>query len=190
MRQTVGDSLWFCLQPDSQQDFYNAYEQAELLAQATRRWSETGPKGPSLDYSLAALPLATVVEREIVHPFFEDLAVYLATQAGVEIEDSPLVPGANPSLAKVAPILADSWLTLPTQALSAKRKPTKAKLAVTQQALVPLGAGDRDRLNAFLDQWEHPMATWLLQKPDQAAAKIDVISQCQQWAAQPNRVLH
>jgi single-stranded-DNA-specific exonuclease len=190
VRHTVGDSLWFCLQSDSQQDFYTAYEQAEMLAQVTGQWSKTGPQGPSLDYSPAALPLAAVVEREIVHPFFEDLSAYLATQAGVDMEDSPLVPGAAPSLAKVAPILADSWLTLPTQALSAKRKPTKAKLAVTQQALVSLGAGDRDRLNAFLDQWEHPMASWLLQKPDQAAAKIDVISQCQQWAAQSNRVLH
>ena len=192
VRQTVGDSLWFCLQSDSQEDLYSAYEQAELMGQAAQpgRWSKTGPKGPSLDYSAAALPLAKVAEREIVHPFFEDLSAYLATQAGVDMEDSPLVPGVAPSLAKVAPILMDSWLTLPTQALSAKRKPTKAKLAVTQQALVPLGEGDRALLTAFLDQWEHPMATWLSQKPDQAAAKIDVISQCQQWAAQPNRILH
>jgi single-stranded-DNA-specific exonuclease RecJ len=190
VRQTVGDSLWFCLQSDSQQDFYTAYEQAELLAQVTERWSKTGPKGPSLDYSPAALPLATVVEREIVHPFFEDLSAYLATQAGVDVDDHPLVPGATPSLAKVAPILVNSWLTLPTQTLSAKRKPTKAKLAVTQKALVLLSEGDRDLLTTFLDQWEHPMATWLLQKPEQAAAKIDVISQCQQWAAQSNRVLH
>ncbi|MGD1905776.1 MAG: DHHA1 domain-containing protein, partial [Leptolyngbyaceae cyanobacterium] len=181
VRQTVGDSLWFCLQSDSQQDFYTAYEQAEMLAQVT---------GQHLDYSPAALPLATVVEREIVHPFFEDLSAYLADQTGAELEDHPLMPGANPSLSTVAPVLADSWLTVPTQTLSTKRKPTGAKRSVTQQAKVPLSAGDRDLLNAFLEQWEHPMASWLLKKPDQAAAKIDVLSQCQQWALQPNRVLH
>jgi single-stranded-DNA-specific exonuclease len=168
VRSRLGDALWFCLQAHSQTDLYTAQKQAQFIAQSSQEPQQA-------NYAAAAEPLIAVVQREVVEPFFTDLHHYTVA-AGETLQLGTISLGTAPyRLGTLPPLLADRWQSLRAKALQGSTPPATADLYCTGKSRQPLSPQDRDRLTAFLEQWEHPMAAWLLAEPTQVASQLDPI---------------
>lgn len=169
VRAAVGDSVWFCLQPQSQKDLYAAYKHAALTAAEST-------DARLADYSEAGLRLGAVVEREVVQPFFDDLYPYALTEGEVSFGKVTLAPGKEYTLAMLIPLLAEEWRSIRTPAFKQPTAPEAASLYCRGKVRQPLSGDDRDRLQAFLEQWEHPIAQWIIADPAAVAGTLDEIS--------------
>ena len=98
----MGDTVWFCLQSQSQKDLYVAYKYAALSAS-----EDTDAR--AADYSEAGLRLGFVAEREVIQPLFEDLYTFLLNQGGAELGGIQFGPGRKYTLGMAAPLIADQW---------------------------------------------------------------------------------
>ena len=187
VRATVGDGVWFCLQAASQKDMQAAYQNYQLV-------NTNGPDAHIEDYSEAGNRLGSVVEREVLLPFFEGLDAFLSVQQIEQIGGIRLGGARAYRLNLLPPLLADQWRTfsagqLSQQSLSKKGVsivPVKASQAVSLQ----VSKRDRALLAQFFDQWEHPMVTCLRAKSRQAASSLDQISQLYDIATRPERFLY
>ena len=168
VRSRLGDALWFCLQTQSQTDLYTAQKQAQFLAQSS-------PEPQRANYAAAAEPLIAVVQREVVEPFFSDLHRYTeAAGTATSLGDVPLGTGPY-RLGTLPPLLADRWQSLRAKVFQGSTPPATADLYCMGKSRQPLSPQDRDRLTTFLEQWEHPMAAWLLAEPTAVASHLDQI---------------
>ncbi len=183
VRVAVGDTVWFCLQSQSQKDFYAAYKHAALSA-------AEGVDAHSADYSEAGLRLGFIAEREVVQPLFEDLYTFLLGHGGPELGGIQFGPGRKYTLGMAAPLLADQWPSMRSQALKSAAYPGDNQAYFTNQAKQPLNRRDRALLDKFLEQWEHPVGNWLTHHPEEAASTLDQISKCRNLAAHATSPLY
>lgn len=183
VRTAVGDTVWFCLQSQSQTDLYAAYKQAALT-----RTEATDDQ--LADYSEAGLRLGFVAEREVVQPLFEDLYDFLIHHGGPELGGIQFSPGKNYTLGMVASLLASQWSSLKSQALASANRPAQDTLYFTAQAKQPLSRRDRDRFQQFLAQWEHPMGQWLSHSPETVASTLDQLSKLRNLSAHATASLY
>ncbi|MEM9808613.1 MAG: single-stranded-DNA-specific exonuclease RecJ, partial [Cyanobacteria bacterium P01_D01_bin.56] len=184
VRDVLGDSVWFCIQSDSQKDLCAAYRHAHML-------SSDGTDPDIADYSEAGARLCQAVEREVMEPFFTDLYDFvrlegLAAMAGIELgPHQPYTLGMMPAL-----LLADKWRTLKRDALSQPQTVPDKQLYYTCKSSLELSDRDRNLLVEFFEQWEHPMAACFSEKAKQAAASLDQIYCLQQVAANSDSFLY
>jgi len=183
VRSAVGDTVWFCLQPESQKDLYAAYKYAALNA-------AEGTDARLADYSEAGLRLGFVVEREVIQPWFNDLYDFLLQNGEPEIGTVQFSPSRNYTLGMAAPLLADRWQSLRSPALKSTTFPGDRGTYFTARAKQPLNRRDRERLTEFFDQWEHPLSQWLSAEPDTVAAYLDQISKLRNLSAHATSPLY
>jgi single-stranded-DNA-specific exonuclease len=172
VRESVGDSVWFCLQPASQQDLQAA--QQAYLSNAVAAQSKEGG-----DCAKAGQHLSTLIEREVLTPFWQDFQSFLRTQ-GVDhtlTDGSPLSLSPQVSISQLPPLLSDQWKAFTSEQLAAPSLTEAGVTVTTCKAPQPLSPSERALMTQFLGQWDHPMATCLSQKARQAAASLAQIGQ-------------
>lgn len=183
VRTAIGDSVWFCLQSASQKDLQAAYKNDCLI-------HTSGTDANIADYSEAGIRLSFAVEREVLMPFFTDLADYLRSQGVTEIGGIALSPGRKYTLGMLPPLLADQWRSFQSGQLSERVKPENGVAMVKVQGRGRLSGRDRTLLTQFFDQWEHPMAACFGTKGRQAASSLDQISKLRNIAAHGESFLY
>lgn len=181
-RQIVGDKLWFCLSQASQHDLQTA--QQYQTGQPDERTEA------SADYSEPGLRLATVVDRELLQPFFQDLRGFLLPQEITEIGDLQLDPPSSYTLEMLPPLLASSWKTYKKNVLQVSDPSTTKTLHSVCKGGRAVENSDRSQITAFLNQWDHPAAQWLSQEPKAAAGQIDQIRKLHDLATQAETPLY
>lgn len=183
VRAAVSDGVWFCLQRASQKDLLAAYQNYQRIY-------TDGPDTHVEDYSEAGIRLSAVVNREVLMPFFEALQVFLAAGGTDQIGGIRLSAVSAYRLEMLPPLLADQWRTFSAGQLAKRSLSKKGVSMVPVSAPDAVSAGDRDLLQHFFSQWEHPMVTCLSTKSRQAASSLDQISQLHSIAAQLERCLY
>jgi hypothetical protein len=176
VRSAVGDKIWYCLQTQSQKDFYAAYKHVALN-------EADGTDVKAADYSEAALRLGFVVEREVIQPCFDDLYTFLQKQGSAELGGVQFGPDRQYKLSLAAPLWAEQWTSLRSNALKNQSRPDDDQLYFTADSQQNLSRGDRTLLTDFLEQWEHPMGQWFRTDPEAVATYLDQISQLRNQAA-------
>lgn len=175
VRADLGDSVWFCIQADSQKDFCAAYRNAHRL--------QFEGADPSIaDYSEAGIRLGLAVEREVMQPFFTDLYDFVRLEGMTAMGGIDLGPDHTHTLGLMPTLLTSQWRTLQRDALTQPEPVPEPQLYRTCRAQ-SLSDRDRDLLLEFFEQWEHPMAACFKDKGKQAAASLDQISCLQTIAA-------
>ncbi len=175
-RAAVGDKVWFCLNGDSQEDLNEAYRQWHLRLSAG---------DDSASYGEAGLRLGTVVEREVLYPWLEDLSAFLENQGRDRLGSVSFGEESFYRLSMAAPLLATEWVALQSSALPSDTPPHPDHLYTITRPPNPLSDRDRTLLDTFLTQWEHPLSTWLRQDPPTVAAQLDQISSLHSFAGNP-----
>ncbi|NER82527.1 MAG: single-stranded-DNA-specific exonuclease RecJ [Leptolyngbya sp. SIO1D8] len=183
VRSAVGDTVWFCLQTQSQKDLYAAYKQAALSA-------AEGSDARFADYSEAGLRLGFVAEREVVQPLLEDLYIFLTHNGGPELGGIQFGPGRQYTLGMAAPLIADEWQSVRSPALKSNTYPGDKEVYFTARAKEPLSKRERTLLENFLEQWEHPMGQWLITQPEAVASTLDQISKLRNLSAHATSPLY
>ena len=183
VRAAVSDGVWFCLQAASQKDLLAAYQNYQ-------RVYTDGPDVQIEDYSEAGNRLSAVVIREVLMPFFEALQVFLSAGGTDRIGSIRLGTAASYRLEMLPPLLADQWRTFSAEQLSQRSLSRKGVSMVPVSAPSTISASDRNLIQQFFTQWDHPMVTCLSTKHRQAASSLDQISQLHRISAQPERCLY
>ncbi len=183
VRKALGDSVWFCIQPDSQKDFCAAYRHHHML-------QSDGADPDIADYSEAGIRLSFAVEREVMQPFFTDLYDFVRLEGRSKIGSIELGQNRKYSLGLLPPLLAEQWRTFKPDALTQQQKLPDKQLYRTLTNPNSLSDRDSDLLMEFFEQWEHPMASCFGQKGKQAAASLDQISRLQTIASHGERFLY
>ena len=184
VRSEVGDKIWFCLQTDSQKDLYAAYKQVALML------AEAEAGSANADYSAAGKRLGTVIEREVVQPWLEDLYHFVTGQGATAIGGVKLAAGRQYSLAIAPPLLAAQWSSLRSAALTRATRIADDQLYHVTSAQPPLSQADQMLMADFFEQWEHPMSRWCQADPETVAAYLDQISQVSRIATQTTAPLY
>ncbi|MEM6251953.1 MAG: single-stranded-DNA-specific exonuclease RecJ [Cyanobacteria bacterium P01_D01_bin.156] len=176
VRNVLGDSVWFCIQSDSQKDICAAYRHAHML-------TSDGADPDITDYSAAGIRLCRAVEREVMEPFFTDLYDFVRLEGLSTIANIELGPHQGYTLGLMPMLLlADQWRTLKQNALKQPQAVPDKQLYYTFKTSTVLSDRDRNLLVEFFEQWEHPMARCFREKAKQAAASLDQLSRLQQIA--------
>ena len=111
VRAAISDGVWFCLQAASQKDLLAAYQNYQ-------RVYTDGPDTHIEDYSESGNRLSSVVEREVLMPFFEALQVFLAAGGADQIASIRLSAASSYRLEMLPPLLSDQWRTFSAGQLS------------------------------------------------------------------------
>ena len=183
VRESVGDTVWFCLQSRSQKDLCVAYKN-HLLIQIE------GPDAQLADYSEAGLRLSFTVEREIIQPLFQDLYEFLLTNGGPEIAGLQLSPQKKYTVGTLPPLLAEQWSSFNTVALQHRQMTPEHELYVNVSSGYAVTSRDRALFGQFLDQWDHPMMQWFNASTAAAASTLDQISKLRNIAAHAEHFLY
>lgn len=183
VRADLGDSVWFCIQADSQKDLCAAYRNAHRL-------QFDGADPDIADYSEAGMRLSLAVEREVMQPFFIDLYDFVRLEGMTAMGEVELGPHHSHTLGMMPVLLATQWQTLQRNALAQPEKVPEQQLYRTCKRSQRLSARDRELLLEFFEQWEHPMAVCFRDKGKQAAASLDQISCLQTIAAHGESFLY
>ena len=183
VRKALGDSVWFCIQSDSQKDFCTAYRTYHML-------QSEGADPDIADYSEAGIRLSFAVEREVMQPFFTDLYDFVRLEGVSEIGGVTLGPNQKYTLGMMPSLLADQWRTLKRDALTQPQEVSEKQLYRTFKNSNSLNRRDRDLLAEFFEQWEHPMASCFGEKGKQSAASLDQISRLRNIAAHGESFLY
>jgi single-stranded-DNA-specific exonuclease len=213
----LGDRLWYCLHPDSQQDLLKFATQFETIAPTlSSKSSRTSARSNArlnsdtlisaksnqtqlpftdpasdpqttlqIDYAPLALHLCTVIVREVLRPFFQELARFTQTN-GVQELGGISLPSDHPDsdrfdvnqpLPLLSPLLSDRWQTFQPSLLQSATKPKKN---LYRDASAELTERDRQLLQSCLHQWQHPVSQWLATCPVDAASAIAQINDLHQ----------
>lgn len=183
VRKALGDSVWFCIQSDSQKDFCTAYRTYHML-------QSEGADPDIADYSEAGIRLSFTVEREVMQPFFTDLYDFIRLEGISEIGGITLGPNQKYTLGMMPSLLADQWRTLKRDALMQPQEVSEKQLYRTFKNSNSLNRRDLDLLTEFFEQWEHPMAICFGEKGKQSAASLDQISRLRNIAAHGESFLY
>lgn len=183
VRSAVGDKIWYCLQPESQKDLYAAHKHVALTATSRSDLQLA-------DYSKAGIRLGLTVNREIIQPWFEDLAAFLAQKGGSQLGGITFASGRRYPTSMAAPLLANQWTSVRSQSLIEKTYPGDDRVYFTTRPKQKLSRGDRTLFSDFLEQWEHPVGQWLRTQPKEAATYLDQIGQFHAHATHKSHPLH
>ena len=183
VQESVGDPVWFCLQPRSQKDLCVAYKSHTLI-------HTQEPDAQLADYSEAGLHLSFTIEREIIQPLFQDLYDFLLTNGGAEIGGLQLNPQKKYTLGMLPPLLAEQWSSFNSAALQQCQAVPENELYVNVSSGYSVTSRDRTLISQFLDQWEHPMVQWLNTSTSAAASTVDQISKLRNIAAHAENFLY
>lgn len=183
VRADLGDSVWFCIQADSQKDFCAAYRNAHRL-------QFDGADPDIADYSEAGNRLSLAVEREVMQPFFTDLYDFVRLEGMTVMGGVELGPHHSHTLRMMPALLSDQWRTLQRDVLNQPETVPQKQLYRTCQRSHSLSARDLDLLLEFFEQWEHPMAAYFRDQGKQAAASLDQISCLQTIAVHRDSFLY
>ncbi|MBF2051691.1 MAG: single-stranded-DNA-specific exonuclease RecJ [Elainella sp. C42_A2020_010] len=164
--------VWTRLDSRSQKDLTAAYK--KLAALQTESLAEDIADGENpVDYSDVGLRLCSVIEREVVQPFFKTLHQFLLEHGEpCEIGGVTLRARKKYTVGMLPPLLAAEWQTFQEDALTGRTLLTADNLytSVTANSVEPT---DRDTIQVFLSQWQHPLANWL-QSSDAASAVAQI----------------
>jgi len=163
LKTDLGTTVWFCLDEHSQSDLTQAAVQHQelLLRQET-------------DFSAAGDRLCQVLAREIIQPFFQALYGFLSEQnRPLDISGISLEPRKQYAFGLLPALITTQWETLNSNVLNAAEQPPDERLFIAGTPAQLVGAGDRTVMQQFLQGWEHPLATWLLEEAEEAASCID-----------------
>lgn len=180
LKAQLGSTVWFCLEARSQQNLCRA-----LLLHHQQTWLNDA------DYSEVGDRLCRVIAQEIVQPFFTHLYDFLVERdrpsdiGGISID-----PDNKTAFGLVASLIVPRWETFDPKALQASQEPNEEQLYATGRPAQLVGTDDRALMQQFLSGWEHPLATWLLEDPEDAASLIDQIHYLHQRIAQDNMPLY
>ncbi|MEO1211036.1 MAG: hypothetical protein AAFX78_16040 [Cyanobacteria bacterium J06638_20] len=180
LKAQLGSTVWFCLEERSQHNLCRA-----LLLHHQQTWLNDA------DYSEVGDRLCRVIAQEIVQPFFTNLYDFLVERnrpsdiGGISID-----PDNKMAFGLVASLIVPSWETFDPKALQASQEPSEEQLYATGRPAQLVGTDDRALMQQFLSGWEHPLATWLLEDPEDAASLIDQIHYLHQRIAQDNAPLY
>jgi len=176
LRTQLGDAVWKGLNPHSQRDLLSALKHQHSIQAETFT-------AHVADYSEAGLRLGFAVEREIVQPFFRQLHQYLLNNGGSdEIGGVPLRTRKKYTLGMLPPLLTSQWYSFRETVLSSSLQLPDDDLYCTLK-FDQVNQKDRNTVKAFLKQWEHPAAQWLLKHKVAAASAIDQINKLRNVAA-------
>lgn len=184
LREELGE-IWQQLDTRSQKDLIAATEKQQ---QAEAQPADTS----SIDYSDAGLRLCSVIEREVIQPFFKQLHQFLLeNEEPCEIGGVSLRPRKKYTLGMLPPLLAPAWQTFQDEALTCDQPPVAdltlpdAPVYLTAQSAID--PDDRDTVQVFLLQWEHPLSNWL--QTATAASQIAQTDKLLTIAADPENPL-
>ncbi len=183
VRDAIGDGVWFCLQAASQKDLQAAYKNYQML-------DTSGPDAHIADYSEAGIRLSFAIEREILKPFFADLAGFARPQGVTEVGGVALEPNGKYTLGTMPALIADQWRSFPPGELSQQQLRSEGVTIIKVKAKGRMSGRDRTLVNQFLAQWDHPMSRCLSQKSGQAASSLDQIDKLRNIAAQSESFLY
>jgi single-stranded-DNA-specific exonuclease len=174
-RKQFGSNRWLKLNPHSQRDLVTAFKHQIAI--------QNEPISDRSDYSEAGLRLGFVVEREVIQPFFKHLHQYLLNHGGTdEIGGVTLRARKKYTLGMLPPLLTVQWYSFREVVLKGDRpEPDEERYCSIQFDTV--NQKDRTTVQNFLDQWQHPIAEWIVQQPVGAASAIDQINKLRNIAA-------
>lgn len=154
----LGPLVWQRLDSRSQKDLMAAYKKQDEA---------------EIDYSDAGLRLCSVIEREVVQPFFKELHQFLLEHnEPCEIGGITLRARKKYTLGMLPPLLATEWQSFQDDRLTQDTPADAASLYTT--VATPVEPDDQDTVQVFLAQWEHALGFWL-QAPTAASrlAQVD-----------------
>lgn len=175
LKRELGE-VWDCLDPRSQKDLVAAYKKKITL-------QSDSVEALQVDYSDVGLRLCSVIERELIQPFFKEIHQFLLHKHGVcEIGGVSLRARKKYTLGMLPPLLADCWNSLQEDALNKETELAEAMLYAAVEA-VHVDPSDRATVQAFLGQWKHALASWLRSQAIDAASAIAQIDKLLSIAA-------
>jgi single-stranded-DNA-specific exonuclease len=183
LKTQIGETGWYCLSQQSQKDLVAAYKNLYTI-------QSEAFTAQIVDYSEVGLRLGFVAEREVIQPFFKQIHQFLqANGEANEIGGVPLRVRKKYTLEMLPPLLVPEWQSLQTEALNSSSLLPEAELYTPVSSHL-IRQTDRQTVKSFLQQWEHPLAQWLLQQAIEAASTIDQINKLRTVAAQSESLLH
>jgi single-stranded-DNA-specific exonuclease len=182
-RTQLGDSVWKSLNPHSQKDLASALKHHNLIQSEAFTASIA-------DYSEAGLRLGFAIEREVIQPFFRQLHQFLLNNGGSdEIGGVTLRPRKRYTLGMLPPLLSPQWYSFRESFLSSCSQLPEEDFYCTVK-FDSVNQTDRNRVNAFLNQWDHAVARWLLKHKVAAASAIDQVNKLRNIAAHAESSLY
>jgi hypothetical protein len=132
----------------------------KLIGLEAEAATAANPDDCPIDYSDVGLRLCSVIEREVIQPFFRELHQFLLKN------DEPCTIGGialrarkKYTLGMLPALLAAEWRSFQDEALS-NSTASEADLYIAIRA-EQMHSPDRNMVQVFLAQWEHPLAMWL-----------------------------
>jgi single-stranded DNA-specific DHH superfamily exonuclease len=184
LKAQLGEIVWQQLDSRSQKDLTAAYKKYALiqdrLADAAARslddhsiHAAENLTDSSTDYSDVGLRLCSVIEREVIQPFFKELYQFLlAAGEPCEVGNVALRARKKYTLGMLPPLLAATWQSFDEEALGTGAGDLYSPVEATQ-----IDPTDRETVQIFLAQWQHPLSRWLdrpnLETVASAIAQID-----------------
>jgi single-stranded-DNA-specific exonuclease RecJ len=182
VRSRIGDAIWCCLDQRTQKDLYFAYKHRNIIQ------SETFT-AHTADYSEAGLRLGLAIEREIIQLFFKSLHQFLLTNGSSnEIGGIQLKPRKKYTLGMLPPLLTAQGYSFRSETLQ-QSSPIAEENLYSTVAFGEVSQSDRDRVQLFLQAWEHPLSAWLLSS-ETAASAIGQIHTLHTIAAHTEQLLY
>ncbi|NJO80018.1 MAG: single-stranded-DNA-specific exonuclease RecJ [Cyanobacteria bacterium RM1_2_2] len=182
--------VWDCLDLRSQKDLVAAYKRKIALQSESTVTTETASQEDcAVDYSDVGLRLCSVIERELIQPFFKEIHQFLLHKnERCEIGGVSLRARKKYTLGMLPPLLAERWNSLQEDALSKAVDLSEVALYAAVEA-AHVNPNDRATVQAFLCQWKHSLAPWLQAQASFAASTVAQIDKLLSIAADAENVL-
>lgn len=187
----IGNSVWNRLAHASRKELCDAYRQYKLVNSESFTAEIT-------DYSLAAMGLGLVAEREIMNPFCKSFYQFLINNQNVknQIAERKFEVGGvlfqqrgKYTLGSLPFLLSEQWETYRRDALDMENCPASPILYQRMSWRTEVSDRDRQLVKQFLQKWQHPLSNWLA-KGETAASVIDQISDLRNRAAHHEPILY
>lgn len=174
----LGEDIWNQLDSRSQKDLVAAYKKQVAIQTDVS----------IIDYSDVGLRLCSVIEREVIQPFFKEIHQFLLeNDEPCEIGGVTLRTRKKYTLGMLPPLLAAEWHSFQEDLLN-ESSATAEELLCAVVAADQIDPSDRDTVQVFLSQWEHPLAFWL--QHQEAASMIAQIDKLLTIAADAENTLY
>jgi single-stranded-DNA-specific exonuclease RecJ len=181
LKSELGD-VWDCLDLRSQKDLVAAYKRKIALQSEITEEAD-------VDYSDVGLRLCSVIERELIQPFFKEIHQFLLRKnERCEIGGVSLRARKKYTLGMLPPLLAERWNSLQEDTLSKAIDLTETALYAAVES-PHINPSDRATVQAFLCQWQHALAPWLQAQTSTAASTIAQIDKLLSIAADAENIL-
>ncbi|MDG2615400.1 single-stranded-DNA-specific exonuclease RecJ [Thermoleptolyngbya sichuanensis XZ-Cy5] len=198
----IGKKVWYCLNPQSQQDLQTAQRlmgesggETDAAAADYAAADYAAADYAAADYAAVGRSLCAVVLREVVEPFITALGEYWLEQTGdTQLGDLSLDPEefkTPNALHILAMLLAPTWQAIRESALKMPLEPAAADLYVLAGNPDDEAAADaRYQVTEFLQTWEHPVAGWMQRDSTAAASLLAQVGQLSLGAFGKGRSLY